>query len=65
MKLDYDIVLPKVRAKQMNMTRRMVEDFSKSGQEVAEVVAFKDCYKNQASAYCGYRNALEKNGFER
>lgn len=60
MKLDYDVVFPKGRTKQMNMTLRMLEDFSKSGQEVAEVVAFKDCYKNQASAYSGYRHALEK-----
>ena len=60
MKLDYDVVLPNVRTKKVNMARKLIKEFLKSGQEVAEVIAVKDCYKNNTSAYSGYRTMIKK-----
>ena len=60
MKLDYDVVLPNVRTKKINMARKLIEEFLKSGKEVAEVIAVKDCYKNKVSAYSGYRIMIKK-----
>ena len=63
MKLDYDVVIPKDRKRTNGVVvRKVVQDFSVSGQEVAEVIAIEDCYKNQASAYIGIRNVIEALG---
>ena len=64
MKLDYDVVLPSAREKKMSTSRKLIEEFLKSGQKVAEVIEFEDCGKNQRSVYYVYRGVLERMDLE-